>query len=60
MSRKSCKTCAHFACEVVLSDGRPLEQRGLCAVHRKHVEDDDLCNSHKLARWARNESEVQA
>jgi hypothetical protein len=30
-----------------------MEQFGLCAFHRKRVENDDLCNSHVLARWAK-------
>ena len=52
--RKRCETCARFACDVMLSDGRPMERFGLCAVHRKRVENDDLCNAHKLARWAKS------
>ena len=51
--RNRYETCAHFACEVVLGNGRPMEQFGLCARHRKRVENDDLCNSHVLARWAK-------
>lgn len=53
MSGSRCRTCAAFACEIVLGDGEPGESTGLCAYHRKRVDDDDWCNHHKVARWVK-------
>ena len=38
-----CKTCAHFRCEVMQGDGKPLEDRGECAARSdyKIVDADD-------------------
>ena len=54
-----CKTCAHFACEVMRGD-EPLEDRGTCNRSRtacKNVAADDYCNQYTIAKWAK-ESEA--
>lgn len=48
-----CKYCANFSCEVMMSDGEPLEPLGECDHHRKTVEADDYCNSFRSSEWAK-------
>lgn len=46
-----CKTCAHFHCEVMQGDGKPLEDRGECAARSDHkiIDADDWCNKYTEA-----------
>lgn len=56
-----CKTCKHFACEVVMGNGMPMEKVGRCMCPGKFVktvEDDDCCNFWNEAEWHKSEKTV--
>lgn len=58
--RPECRNCAHFQCEVMQGDGKPLEDRGECFRNgssvRRFVEADDWCNQWRIAKWAEGDS----
>lgn len=62
--RHYCKTCAHFACEVMRGNGEPLENRGTCSrsssrAARINVSADDYCNQYTIAKWAKESEETK-